>query len=530
MYGCRVDKVDVVLGYGLGSYNMPMYVADINDDCILGLDYLKARGAVIDLGRGVLEVEVFLVTGKYKYANDTSSSIYRPNSVTRVFVTIQISGNQPVVIHEMNKRRQYLVPNALMMSGNSRSLYLVNDSDEHINLNTCSLVAHGEDARSVQSIVVTSATTGGVKNQEKLYGIINMTNTDVHSVLKLSADSKCSSALLDKSKVMGAHAFRERLMSHLPDHMKDMFLRVGSELSNDQVLKVYSLLATDLGSITAVKHHNDTGDARPIKQRMRRTPLVYANEEMEHLEKLLEAGVIESSASEWASPSVLVRKRDGSVRWCIDLRKFNDVTVYDCFTLPLLQDCIDALEECQYYTTLDMTSGYYQLEVAEEDRDKTAFVTKYCIVRMGRWSGGTELFCRYYDVSLVLRGISWKSVIAFLDDVVILGRDFDNHLRNFSEVLRRFDQYGMKLKPKKCQLFQSYVVFLGRLVSSEGVHVPPGDIERVVNWEIPTGKREVQSFIGVVNFHRDHISLFAKVMGPTTTFVCGGDQQNALMC
>ena len=77
MSDCRVDKVDVDLGYGIGSYSMPMYVVDINDDCILGVDYLKARGAVIDMGRGVLEVEGLLVTGKYKYANDTSSSIYR---------------------------------------------------------------------------------------------------------------------------------------------------------------------------------------------------------------------------------------------------------------------------------------------------------------------------------------------------------------------------------------------------------------------------------------------------------------------
>ena len=111
---------------------------------------------------------------------------------------------------------------------------------------------------------------------------------------------------------------------------------------------------------------------------------------------------------------------------------------------------------------------------------------------------------------------------------MIIGRDFDSNLRNLSEVLRRFDQYGMKLNPKKFQLLHSYVEFLGRLVSSEGVQAPPGEIEWVVNWGIPTGKREVQSCIGVVHFHRDHISLFAKVakplydmMGPTPTFVWG---------
>ena len=146
-----------------------------------------------------------------------------------------------------------------------------------------------------------------------------------------------------------------------------------------------------------------------------------------------------------------MRKGNGSVRWCIDVRKLNDVTVNDRFPLPLLQYCIDALGGCQYFTTLDMGSGYYQLVVAEEDRDKTAFVTKYGIFSFRRIPFGLcnapATFSR--TVSLVLRGISWKSVIAFLDDVVILGRDFDSNLRNLSEVLRRFDQYGMKLKPKK---------------------------------------------------------------------------------
>ena len=98
---------------------------------------------------------------------------------------------------------------------------------------------------------------------------------------------------------------------------------------------------------------------------MRQAPWGYANEEQEHLEKLLKAGVIEPSCSEWASPSMLVRKLDGYVRWCIDLRKLNYCCVKDCYPLPLLQDCIDALYGCRYFTTLDMASGYYQLEVAE---------------------------------------------------------------------------------------------------------------------------------------------------------------------
>ena len=148
-------------------------------------------------------------------------------------------------------------------------------------------------------------------------------------------ESKSKSGQLDRN------TFCDILIVRLPDHMKDTFQRIGEELSNDQLSMVYLLLIsrdmvfskgdTDLGTFTAVKHQIDTGNYRPIKHRMRRTPLGYANEEQEHLEKLLKAGVIEPSWSEWASPSVLVRKRDGSVRWCIDLRKLNDVTVKDCY-------------------------------------------------------------------------------------------------------------------------------------------------------------------------------------------------------
>ena len=203
-----------------------------------------------------------------------------------------------------------------------------------------------------------------------------------------------------------------------------------------------------------------------------------------------------------------------------------------CYPLPLLQDCIDALEGYRYFTTLDMASGYYQLEVAEEDRDKTAFVTKYGLLSFCRMQFG---FCNApatssRSISLVLRGLSWKSVIAFLDDVVVLCRDFDSHMVNFSDVLRRFEQYGMILKPIKCQLLHDSVVFLERLLSREGVPAPPGEITRIDNRGVPLCKRNVQSFIGVLNFHMEHILVanpLYDIVGPSATFRWGTEQKKA---
>ena len=132
-----------------------------------------------------------------------------------------------------------------------------------------------------------------------------------------------------------------------------------------------------------------------------------------------------------------------------------------------------------------MASGYYQLEVADEDRDKTAFCNKiWSVLFFVECHLGCVMLQQLsvVSISLVLRGLSWKSVIAFLDDVVVLGRDFDSHMVNLSDVLRRFEQYGMKLKPKKCQLLQGISGFLRAIVSRKGVQVPPGEITRIGNF------------------------------------------------
>lgn len=142
----------------------------------------------------------------------------------------------------------------------------------------------------------------------------------------------------------------------------------------------------DLGNFTAIEHSIDTKDAKPVKQRMQRTPACFVEEEEAHLKKMLDAGVIQESVSEWASSPVLIRKRDGSVRWCIDYRALNDVTVKDTFPLPLIEDCLDTLAGNIWFSKLDANSAYWQVRVKKDDQKKTAFLTKFGIsehVKMG---------------------------------------------------------------------------------------------------------------------------------------------------
>ena len=250
-----------------------------------------------------------------------------------------------------------------------------------------------------------------------------------------------------------------------------------------------------------------------MKQRMRRTPIGFQDLEEQHLKKMLDAKVIEPSISDWASAPVLVRKKDGTMRWCIDYRALNQRTVKDCFPLPIIEDCLDSLRGTVTFCTLDLASGYYQIELAPEDRKKTAFITRYGLYEHTRMGMGLcnapATFQR--AMQLVLRGLTWTQVLVYLDDVVVLGRSFDDGLCNLTAALQRFRHYTLKLKPKKCQLFHPQVEFLGKLVSAKGIAIAPSKTEAVKKWPTPNSKRDLMSYLGFLNYHRDHIENYAEI-------------------
>ena len=252
----------------------------------------------------------------------------------------------------------------------------------------------------------------------------------------------------------------------IPDHLKLLWEQSKKHITAEEQTKLRRLLYEYqdvfarnefiLGNFTAIEHNIDTGDAKPLKQRMRRTPISFANEEKAHLDKMEKAGVIQPSNSEWASAPVLVRKRDGSVRWCVDCRGLNTLTTKDVYPLPLIDECMDTLAGNLWFSKLDANSAYWQVKIREQDRKKTAFITKYGLYEFVRMAFGLcnalATFSRV--MNLVLRGLTWDIVLAFLDDIIVLGKSFTDHLNNIKEVLTRLRSYGLKLKPSKCVLFQ----------------------------------------------------------------------------
>ena len=192
----------------------------------------------------------------------------------------------------------------------------------------------------------------------------------------------------------------------------------------------------------------------------------------EELDKMLRLGVIEPSSSAWASPVVLVKKKDGSVRFCIDYRKLNDLTEKDAYPLPRVDDNLDALAGAKYFSTLDLASGYWQVEMNPADAEKTAFCTRYGLYQWRVMPFGLcnapSTFERLME--RVLMGLQWKVALLYLDDVIVFSTTVEQQLERLKLIFDRIRKANLQLKPKKCHLFREEVSFLGHKVSAEGHH------------------------------------------------------------
>ena len=271
-----------------------------------------------------------------------------------------------------------------------------------------------------------------------------------------------------------------------------------------------------LGRTTLLYHHIDTGLSAPIKVRGRRIPPFQRQAVDEILEEMLQQGIIEPSTSPWSSPLLLVKKKDGSMRCCIDYRQLNDITVKDAYPLPHITECLEALAGSNYFSVLDLKSGYWQVPLDSSSRPRTAFAThrglfEFTVLPMGL-ANGPAFFSRL--MNRILSDLLWERCLVYIDDTVVMGVTFHQHLENLRLVLERIRQAGLQLNPKKCQWFQSSVKYLGHVVSAGGIETDPATTERIRNWPRPESVKELRIFLGLTNYYRKFVLRYAHVAGP----------------
>ena len=492
----------------------PMLVADIEEEVILGYDYMNLQDVVLDVPRHVLRVN-----GEQ--------------------VPMWTSQDPEQRLRVVAARRITLPPNSQVVAT--------------AQLNYTSRVSSWGLVEPMPSLLEKHGVLVGralvdTRQREVPVQVLNPTEKEV-VLHPRQTIAFCSSTSGEPVEWMAESWECKRLQIgtevQLPPHVQDLYDESVALLTDEERLRLRGELSTR-GPILA-RHKKDYGRTKkaqhgveltgqPRKQRPRRQALALQPIEEQEIQDMLDQDIIEPSSSPIASPVVLVKKSDGSYRFCVDYRDLNLHTKKDAYPLPRIEDCLDSLAGARWFCTLDLCSGYWQVELKEEDRYKTAFCTRSGLYQFKVMSFGLcnapATFERLMET--VLRGLQWRECLVYLDDIIIFGRTFDETLARLSNVFDRIQEANLKLNPSKCALFWEEVKFLGHVVSPKGVQTDPSKIEAVVDWPTPKNASEVRSFLGLASYYRKFVKGFAAIARPLhhltgkgATFSWGEEAQEA---
>ena len=300
-------------------------------------------------------------------------------------------------------------------------------------------------------------------------------------------------------------------------------VKLGDDLPEDQrrvlkdLVRRYPDVCTDMpGETDVIQHRIRLSDDTPIRCKPYPLPYAMREELRNEVDAMLEMGVVRPSTSPYASPIVMVKKKDGSNRVCVDFRKLNKINEVDPEPMTTAEDLFRRLSGKKYLSKIDLTKGYWQIPVAPEDVHKTAFVTpdgQYEFTRMpfGMVNSGATLV---RGLRKILEGM--PGVGSYVDDIVIYSDNWEDHVKTLKELFGRLRKARITARPTKCLLGTSRMEFLGHQVGGDVITPSRDNLEKVRNTPRPTTKKQVRSFLGLVGYYRDHIPAFTEISAPLT--------------
>ncbi len=386
--------------------------SDLDSDCILGNDFLDCNNCVLDFEKRVVRVGN-VVSGLFLQPPDTLSVVKlrkktvippRSEAVLNVFTEGKLRRSDNLLVSAepslQVREQKFLVATCLVPRTTDFRIKVLNLSENAITVNSGDIVGKAE----------------------------TVIETDPHSVSSQAPiDWKSLFPLLELNDSEKRAAY-------------DLFSKYQS---------VFAFTRDNIGHTDVVEHAIETQDSRPVKSAYRRLPQVYKEEVDKELCWLTEKGIIRPSCSPWAAPIVMVRKKDGSVRMCVDYRRLNDVTVKDSYPLPHVSEILDSMNGCTHFSTIDLACGYHQVSLKEDDIPKTAFLTHRGLYEYTRLPfgvcNGPSTFQRLMGV--VLQGLLGDSCLCYLDDIITFSVGFQSHLMQLEKIFRRLSDAGLPIKP-----------------------------------------------------------------------------------
>lgn len=456
-------------------------------DVILGMDFLTQNRAVIDLwSRSITLFSDEAVNSSSPLHNRTALRVLEddvsipPRSTALVTVTAATAENVHGIIEgniQLLLDRDVAIARGIADFRNGHSsVLLTNFSQEHRRLSKGTTIAFLEEIVEVSDALVLSdpaSTTPQIRNSVPTFDI---------------------------NPSLPQH--KQQLLQNLLQSYDDCFA------SSSQVRPT-----------SVAKHRIITQeDTRPLHQSPYRVSTRERQAIREQVEEMLHDDVIQPSKSPWSAPVVLVKKKDGSLRFCVDYRRLNSVTKKDVYPLPRIDDTLDRLSNAKYFSSMDLKTGYWQIQVDERDREKTAFITpdglyEFKVMPFGLCSAPAT-FQRLMDT--VLAGLKWQICLVYLDDVVVFAANFSDHLKRLRTVLEAIKSSGLRLKPEKCHFAYEELHFLGHIISRNGVRPDPQKTTAIAQFPQPDDKRAVRRFLGLCAYYRRFVKNFSHIAEPLT--------------
>lgn len=319
----------------------------------------------------------------------------------------------------------------------------------------------------------------------------------------------------------------------------NVLLHSYSDLSHDQrvtadnIIEQFSNISTEkrgLGRTHLITHHIDTGDSLPIRQRYYRLSPERQRILSEQLDEMLSLGVVEECESPWSSPVLLTPKKDGTLRFCLDSRKLNSVTKKDAYKLPYISEILDNLKNAKYLSSIDLSKAFWQIPIAENDRNKTAFY----IPHRGTFRFVTMPFgltnspaTQQRLVDTLFYGPEFEnSVFIFIDDIIVISSSFEKHISLLLKVHKKLVMANLTINFEKSVFFRNQLKYLGYVIDSNGLHVDPAKIDCILNYPTPKNKKDVKRFLGIASWYRKFVPNFSTIAGPLNKLTSTNKKSN----
>ena len=272
----------------------------------------------------------------------------------------------------------------------------------------------------------------------------------------------------------------------------------------------------DVGKTNLLKHEIITNGS-PIQINPRRQPVHLQQQIQEDISQLLKNGIIKECESAWNSPIVCVKKKDQKeIRICLDFRQLNEITERPIFPIPNVDEILDHIGNAKYFSTLDLGNAYYQIELEEASKEKTAFSTRnrqYCFNRMPFGiAAAPATFQRM--MNKMLEDLNWKIALVYLDDIIIFSKSKEEHYHNLQLVFEKIKQHGLKVKLKKCHFLKESVKFLGHILTKDGLSTDPDKLKAIQEMPTPKCIKQLRSFLGLCNYYRRFFHNYSKYSNP----------------